>query len=124
LVINSDVLKVNAQFYEAFKDAEKMNNLWATDGLFCLHPGQEPLLDRDVIMDSWHDIIIKEQLNIAPANEKLLWFCDTVAVVVCEEIIDQKSTDEVMIASNLFIHHPTMKGVWLIAGHHSGRKAP
>jgi hypothetical protein len=114
------VLATNKAFYSAFRDFDKMNALWAYDGtVFCLHPGQEPILDRAAIMASWQEVC-GEQLNITPANEKVLWFGDAV-VVVCEEVIDEKPSDVTMIASNVFVRMYAPGG-WGVAGHHAGRK--
>ena len=117
------VLAANKAFYAAFLDFDKMNVLWAYvyQEVFCLHPGQEPIFGREAIIESWKEVC-SEKLNISPANERVLWFGDGLAVVICEEIIAEQPTSEVMIGSNVFVPMYSPGG-WGIAGHHAGRKA-
>jgi hypothetical protein len=122
--MNDSILDANKSFYNAFLDFDKMDSLWDHQSpLFCLHPGQQPLLDRVAIMESWRGIIDNEHLNIAPANEQVLDY-GTYFMVVCEEVIDTgsvlKPSNEIMIASNLFVSIDYSR--WNMVGHHSGRK--
>ena len=53
------VLFANDAFYLAFnaREFEAMDNLWARETpAVCVHPGWNPLLDRDEIMESWRAI--------------------------------------------------------------------
>ncbi len=53
------VLFANDAFYLAFnaRDLEAMDELWARETpAVCVHPGWNPLLDRDEIIESWQAI--------------------------------------------------------------------
>jgi hypothetical protein len=116
------VLDVNRSFYEAFKDFDRMAALWSLTGpVFCIHPGQEPITNRNMIMDSWKNIISSEQLSISPINEQIVWY-GRFAMVLCHEIITEKPVpwNELLITSNLIV--PNYPTGWKIAGHHAGRK--
>lgn len=46
-------------FYLAFvrRDTELMAKVWAnTQSVYCLHPGSQPLVGKDAIMQSWQEI--------------------------------------------------------------------
>ena len=55
-----DVLEANASFYHAFaeRDMMAMEALWARrTPVACIHPGWNPLSDRESVMESWRAIL-------------------------------------------------------------------
>jgi ketosteroid isomerase-like protein len=124
-----DVLAANRAFYAAFKarDINKMSGVWSYNNAACLHPGRAPITDREQIMESWREIFEGEALDISPANEKVIFIDNDVAVVLCEEDIAgayprMPQEAEVLIASNVFLRAYSVHG-FLLAVHHAGRKA-
>ncbi|MFP3344787.1 nuclear transport factor 2 family protein, partial [Halomonas sp. SIMBA_159] len=57
---DQEILFANAAFYAAFADGDLalMDRLWArATRVACLHPGWEPLIGRDAVMESWRAIL-------------------------------------------------------------------
>ncbi len=56
----------NDAFYTAFnkRDIAQMDNLWASENTCtCIHPGWQPLVDRDDILSSWKQIFSNQADN-------------------------------------------------------------
>lgn len=76
-------------FYAAFArcDFKAMNNVWAGNGVICIHPGAAALVGRDAVMRSWANILT----NTEPPNLRVQVLSRTVnnglAVHVVEERI-------------------------------------
>ena len=111
----SEVLRANAAFYDAFarKDADGMDRLWAEQSaVACVHPGWGALFGRDAVLRSWRAILTG---GAAPAircegASALLW--GDVALVLCTERIGGGA----LAASNLFVREPSG---WKLAHHHA-----
>ena len=57
---DAEVLFANERFYAAFAagDAGAMTALWGKEGLvMCMHPGWEPLVERNHVLASWTAIL-------------------------------------------------------------------
>jgi ketosteroid isomerase-like protein len=117
----SDVLATNAAFYAAFarRDAAAMDALWARDApVACLHPGWEPLLGREAVVQSWRRILLG---GGAPAaircEEPLAQVRGEAAWVICAEVVPGGT----LIATNLFVREG---GEWRLVHHHSSPLPP
>jgi ketosteroid isomerase-like protein len=56
------LLAANDAFYRAFTtgDLDAMRALWAgADPVFCCHPGWPPIVDREQVLGSWEDILVR-----------------------------------------------------------------
>jgi hypothetical protein len=111
------VLAANRAFYRAFneRDAAAMEMLWAPNGaMICLHPGQNPLLERADIIASWRGILGHPQSPKVRCTDEWVIGRPGLAVVVCREILGEGQ----LIATNTFARHA--EG-WHVIGHHSGQ---
>lgn len=53
----------NDAFYSAFnaRNFKQMSSLWAnSNNCTCMHPGWQPLIDREDVLNSWHQIFINQ----------------------------------------------------------------
>jgi hypothetical protein len=60
------VLAANLEFYRAFttRDAEAMDALWARRApVACVHPGWPPLTDRDAVVESWRQQLVRARVR-------------------------------------------------------------
>lgn len=112
----SDVLAANAAFYSAFArlDAAAMDQLWARDApVACLHPGWNPLVGREAVMQSWRGILLG---GGAPASirceQPVAHVKGDAAWVICFEVIPGGA----LVATNFFVREA---GRWRMAHHHS-----
>ena len=114
------VLFANEAFYLAFasQDLEAMDSIWAREGpVTCIHPGWDPLSDRDEVMDSWEAILNNPNTtNIACKNATVRVFGEF-ACVICHEVLDQGF----LAATNLFAQED---GQWKIIHHQAGAAPP
>lgn len=95
------VLFANEAFYLAFslRDIKTMDDLWSTDArVSCVHPGWQPLTDREAVMESWVGIFGNPGVLKIEFRDPHVLFHGDVAVVTCYEILDEG----VLVASNLF----------------------
>jgi hypothetical protein len=53
------ILAANAAYYRAFStgDVAAMDQIWADDGVSCVHPGWTPLIGRAAVVDSYRNIL-------------------------------------------------------------------
>ena len=114
------VLFANDAFYLAFanRDLDAMEDIWAKEtSITCIHPGWEPLLGRDEVMESLEAILNNSPAtNISCKNPTVRVF-GGFACVICYEVLDQG----VLVATNIFVHEG---GQWKIIHHQAGAAPP
>ncbi len=114
------VLFANDAFYLAFanQDLEAMEALWAQEtSVTCIHPGWDPLEDRDEVMESWESILNNPNAtNISCKNPTVRVFGE-IACVICHEVLDQGF----LVATNLFAQEG---GQWKMIHHQAGAAPP
>ncbi len=110
------VLFANDAFYIAFAggDIEAMDALWADDvPVTCVHPGWNPLVGRDDVMDGWQAILSGEvSPDVRCLNAHARIFGET-AVVICFESIGEAY----LVATNVFVFEAN---TWKLAHHQAG----
>jgi ketosteroid isomerase-like protein len=115
-LVEDAVLAANQAFYDAFaaRDVEAMEALWSREGpVACIHPGWNPLLDRDEIMAAWSAILRNPDApDIRVENAIALILGDT-AMVVCHERVG----GALLACTNLF---RLEQGTWRMVLHHAG----
>jgi hypothetical protein len=110
------VLAVNRAFYRVAsdRDYEAMDQLWAPTGLvFCLHPNQQPLLDRGSVMASWKGILAHPTSPKVRCRDEVVIGRPGFAVVLCREVMPTLQ----LMATNTFMWVGTR---WHMIGHQSG----
>lgn len=115
---DAEVLFANECFYTAFSsgDSEAMSSLWGKEGaVTCLHPGWEPLLDRNNILASWN-AILQAPPTIKFHAPTLISLGQDGAVVFCWEEIESTF----IMATNAFRRETDG---WKIAHHQAGPAA-
>ena len=114
------VLFANDAFYLAFsnRDLDAMDAVWARETpVTCIHPGWDPLSDRDEVMESWEDILTSPTAtHITCKNPTVRVFGDF-ACVICHEVLDQGF----LVATNLFVLEDRQ---WKIIHHQAGAAPP
>ncbi|MEQ8602027.1 MAG: nuclear transport factor 2 family protein [Marivibrio sp.] len=115
-----EILFANEAFYQAFADGDEaaMDALWARDlPVACLHPGWEPLYERDHVMASWR-AVLQDPPGVQCRAPRVFCYGD-VAFVICFEMI----RDNALIATN---HFAKEEGRWVMTHHQAGptRAAP
>ncbi len=114
------VLFANDAFYLAFanRDIDAMKDIWAHDAaITCIHPGWEPLMGREEVMESMEAILGNSPAtNITCKNPSVRVFGDW-ACVICYEVLDQGY----LAATNIFVHE---EGQWRIIHHQAGTAPP
>ncbi|MEZ5891413.1 MAG: nuclear transport factor 2 family protein [Xanthobacteraceae bacterium] len=97
------ILAANAAYYHAFAtgDFAEMGRIWAEDdGVTCIHPGWPALVGRQVVLESYRNILRN------PDRERLEHSDETAIVsgdegrVVCVEIVSGAGV--ALAATNLF----------------------
>ncbi|NQW12427.1 MAG: nuclear transport factor 2 family protein [Alphaproteobacteria bacterium] len=109
------VLFANEAFYLAFsmRDIKTMDELWSTHKyVSCVHPGWQPLTDRETVMESWVGIFGNPGAPRVELREPHVVFHGDVAVVTCYEVLDEG----VLAATNLFRHEADS---WKMIHHHA-----
>lgn len=107
-----DILNANDRYYRAFEagDYAAMSDLWAEDGVSCIHPGWPVLIGRQAILDSYRAILSN------PNQEPVIRHSDTALVsdmdgrVFCVEIVG----DGALAATNWFRR---VSGIWRMVHH-------
>ncbi|MCX7899334.1 MAG: nuclear transport factor 2 family protein [Methylocystis sp.] len=66
------LIAVNRAYYRAFgaRDLRAMENLWADDGISCVHPGWPALLGRAAILGSYRDIFRNPNQDAVSARDE------------------------------------------------------
>jgi ketosteroid isomerase-like protein len=111
-----------AAFYFAFAacDLGAMNDVWATDGVVCIHPGSDALLGREMVMQSWGDILLNSELPSLRTEVLSRTVRNDLAVHVVEESIAPggKSSDVISIVLATNVYRRDENG-WKIVEHHA-----
>lgn len=108
------VLRANEAFYEAFAEGDfpAMAALWSARlPISCIHPGWEPLTDRDRIMESWRTILTGDSAAMQ-CRDPRLYLRDALAWVTCFEVLETN----LLAATNIFASEA---GGWRMVHHHA-----
>ncbi|MDG2319762.1 MAG: nuclear transport factor 2 family protein [Rhodospirillaceae bacterium] len=109
------VLFANDRFYIAFtaRDIKAMEELWATSGVICVHPGWQPLYGREEVLESWQAILGEEGAPAVKCRVPHATLHGDTAIVICIEELD----GAFLCATNVFVRED---GDWHMAHHHAG----
>ena len=109
------VLFANDRFYTAFaaRDFKAMEDLWATTGVICVHPGWAPLFGREDVLESWQGILGEEEAPQVRCRAPQATLRGDTAIVICIEDID----GSFLCATNVFMRED---GQWRMIHHHAG----
>jgi hypothetical protein len=115
-LVEDAVLAANQAFYDAFasRDVAAMEALWSREGpVACIHPGWNPLIDRDDIIAAWTAILRNpEAPDVRVENAVALVLGDT-AMVICHERVGAA----LLACTNLF---RLEEGAWRMVLHQAG----
>lgn len=110
----AQVLAANRAFYAAFhrRDARAMQALWALRApIACIHPGWPPLTEREMVLQSWKDILGNPASpKVEPRGEQALLLGPGTAMVILVEVIG----DQALAATNVFVRED---GDWRLVHH-------
>lgn len=110
------VLAANQAFYDAFagRDLAAMEALWSRESpVACIHPGWNPLTDRDEIIAAWTAILRNPDApDVAVDNAIALMLGDT-AMVICHERVG----GALLACTNVF---RLESGLWRMVLHQAG----
>ncbi|HKJ71441.1 MAG TPA: nuclear transport factor 2 family protein [Gammaproteobacteria bacterium] len=110
------VLFANQAFYHAFnsRDADFMDRIWARHApVACIHPGWDPLVGREAVMESWRQIFANTTGGTLQAQEERTVVSGDHAYVLTYEVIGEQP----LIATNLFVRE---EGEWRMVHHQAG----
>ena len=117
---SAQLLFTNDAFYQAFRDRDMtaMQALWAEEQpIACLHPGWQPLIGRQDVLESWAAILANpESPEVHCRGAKVLLWGET-GLVLCYESIG----GQFLAASNLFAREG---GAWRLVHHQAGPCQP
>jgi len=111
-------LQANDAFYRAFAagDYSAMESLWArAEAVLCVHPGGPPLHGRDLVMESWREIL--RQAPEIQYQEPRVEIVRGVAFVTCFETIGGHP----LAATNVFVWESS---AWRLTHHQASAIAP
>jgi hypothetical protein len=115
-LVQDTVLAANQAFYDAFagRDVAAMDALWSRESpVACIHPGWNPLLDRDEIIAAWTAILRNPDApDVQMENAIALMLGDT-AMVICHERVG----GALLACTNLF---RLEQGAWRLVLHQAG----
>lgn len=103
----------NETFYAAFasRDFDAMDTLWAESvPVSCIHPGWNPIMGRDQVMESWRAILTNPAAPTIMCRQPTVHRMGNAALVLCFEVI----LDSTLAATNAFILE---KGEWRMVHH-------
>lgn len=108
------VLAANAAYYVAFArgDVAAMNQLWAEDGISCIHPGWPVLVGRQVVLDSYRNILRNPQRERIAHQDHTVLVAGDESRVLCVEIVS--GTGFALAATNCFRR---IDGAWRLIHH-------
>ena len=95
------VLAANEEFYRAFaaRDLAAMDALWAEETpVACIHPGWDPLVGRDMVIESWAAILGGPGAPQIRCEAPRAFVLGPSAFVICREVLEQGR----LIATNVF----------------------
>lgn len=116
---DSALIAANAAYYHAFaaRDIAAMNELWALDGVSCVHPGWPALIGRTAVLGSYRDIFRNPtQERVTARDEKTLVEGDDGRVFCVEEV-----GGGLLLAANWF---RLIDGAWRLLHHQASPLAP
>ncbi len=111
------VLAANEAFYRAFaaRDLPAMAALWSQRApVACIHPGWNPLTDREAVMASWAGILGGGSSPNIRCLGPVAFVTGDTAFVICYEVIE----DGFLAATNIFVREA---GGWTIVHHQAGQ---
>ncbi len=95
-----------------------MDELWARGiEIGCIHPGWEPLLGREAVMESWEAILNNSEIPEFEYREISIQLRGDFAIVLTYEIFEEAA----LVATNIFIREDDN---WKIVHHQSGGCPP
>ena len=107
------ILAANAAYYRAFStgDVAAMDQIWADDGVSCVHPGWTPLIGRAAVVDSYRNILTSpNRVRIAHREDTAILAGDE-GRVVCIEIVEGTA---LLAATNFYRR---IGGAWRMVHH-------
>jgi ketosteroid isomerase-like protein len=107
------ILAANAAYYRAFStgDVAAMDQIWADDGVSCVHPGWTPLIGRAAVVDSYRNILTSpNRVRIAHREDTAILTGDE-GRVVCIEIVEGTA---LLAATNFYRR---IGGAWRMVHH-------
>ncbi len=115
------ILRANEGFYLAFerRDLAAMDAVWAADApVACIHPGWGPIVGRDAVMRSWHDILANPASPEVTCGSPQAHLLGDVGYVICMEHVTLPDEGQrgVFVATNTFVREA---GEWRMALHQS-----
>lgn len=114
-----DVLRVNHEFYSAFRsgDYARMDGLWAQHhDVSVYHPNLEGIEGREAVMTSWFEMMVVNEPPTVTVRDECVIMTGRRAMVLCTECFDMTR----IIASNLYVLED---GEWKIT-HHQATHLP
>lgn len=115
-----DVLAANQAFYDAFAvgDLPGMSRIWAeVEPVACIHPGGPALHGRDLVMESWRQILGSGNRPGVRCRGAEAFLLGETAFVICYEELG----GGVLAATNLFARQA---GAWRLVHHQAGPTMP
>lgn len=113
------LLAANEAFYEAFnaRDISAMAGLLAAEApVACIHPGWQPLIGRDAVLEAWRAVFSGPPTPPLICEAPVGLLMGDAGLVICLERLG----DAVLAASNLFVLE---RGLWRLAHHQAGPTA-
>ena len=110
------VLAANEEFYRAFaaRDLSAMDALWAEETpVACIHPGWDPLVGRDMVMESWAAILGGPGAPQIRCEAPRAFVLGPSAFVICREVLEHGR----LIATNVFARE---ESGWRMVHHQAG----
>ncbi|EDP61311.1 hypothetical protein BAL199_07143 [alpha proteobacterium BAL199] len=107
------VLFANEAFYLAFslKDIKGMDELWSRHlPVTCVHPGWQPLIGREAVMDSWIGIFGNPGSPVIECRQPRVFLYGDLAQVCSYEVMEEGT----LVACNLFARHGQ---TWILLHH-------
>jgi len=107
------ILAANAAYYRAFStgDVAAMDQIWADDGVSCVHPGWTPLIGRAAVVDSYRNILTSPNRVRIAHREDTAILTGAEGRVVCIEIVEGTA---LLAATNFYRR---IGGAWRMVHH-------
>jgi ketosteroid isomerase-like protein len=117
------IIETNQRFYDAFGalDLDTMETVWEnSERALCVHPGWAPLLDWELIRESWERIFDNATLmhfNVRYINAAVQGDCGWVTCVEnITSVLQGRASDYSVLATNIFVRSPVG---WRVTAHHA-----
>ena len=113
------LLAANAAYYQAFaaRDLAAMNDLWAQEGVSCVHPGWPALIGRMAVLASYRDIFRNSQQEAVTARDEKVLIDGEGGRIFCVEEVG----GGLLLATNWF---RLIDGAWRLLHHQASPLAP